>query len=273
VPARGAKAKNRPDTQTFATRLTLVTKMPNLPPARAVAHRRRWPLVAAALAIGSLVTWGAIAASRPDERAAAVAQTSDAPPEPRAAKPSAPTPPADEPSPPAVESREPESPEPPTPPPSATANDTPPSAPTRVALEIEPSDAVVLLDGKKVADPGAFELPAGVPNEGSASIVVRKDGFATRSFVVDATHRLPSRVVLKPLELGFLEVVAPGVAWAAVTVDGKNGGHTPLRKLELLEGKHRVVVKCAAVVCGSERTMLTKTIVVKPGQVTKLQAE
>ncbi len=262
VPARGGGRK-RPDTQTFATRLTLVTKMPQVPApsvAPANAGARRWPWLVALVAAGGLA-WGIATRSRPEPppptTVPAVAQR-----EPPPAPTPTPETPISTPEPDA--SHAPDEIEPaPTPVPDA------PAKPVRVALHVEPTDATILVDDEKVADPRAIELPA----DGTATVVVKKDGYGLRTFTVDAKHPLPARVVLKPLGTGFLKVYASGVTWAEVSVDGKKVGHTPTRKLELPEGKHKVVVKCVAPVCDNERTMKTQTVVIKADSLSEVRAE
>ncbi|HET6582450.1 MAG TPA: protein kinase [Nannocystaceae bacterium] len=274
LPARGKKAPKR-DTQTFATRLTLVTRTPSVPksrtgPTRVMASARRWPWLAA-LVVAGLATWAIVAASRPDAVAIAA---SDATPPSRSVAPDVRDPPvraadstqrstADE----HADATEPTT----TPialptPPEPTASE--PATPAIVRVALEPRDAAVLVDGQKV-DAAAIELPG----DRAAKVVVKKEGYAARTFVVDAAHPLPDRVELAPLGTGSLKVLAASVAYAEVTVDGKKLGHTPTKKLELVEGRHKVVVTCPAPVCQPARTMLTKTIMIKPNQTFELDAQ
>ena len=60
---------------------------------------------------------------------------------------------------------------------------------------------------------------------------------------------------------------------AEVSVDGKKVGHTPTRKLELPEGKHKVVVKCVPPVCDNERAMKTQTVTIKADSLSEVRAE
>jgi serine/threonine-protein kinase len=260
VPPR-APSRKRPDTQTFATRLTLVTKVPSAAaarPAASTSSAKRWPLAVLALALAGGVGWAAYAATRPTEEPAAVTLRAESPP-PREAPP----PEAADPTPPPP-LRAP----PPTPPPDRPAPEVIAEPATQtVALTVVPPDATVQVDGKKV-DPDAIELP----RDGAATVVVKKDGFRTRTIAVDATHRLPAKIELDKLAPGWLEVIAPGYTWAHVIVDGKNIGHTPLLKYQLLEGKHKVEVQCAADVCGSERTLKKQSVTIKAGTTIKIEA-
>jgi len=260
LPPKGGG--QRRSTETFATRLTLVTRTPILEAqqAAAAARPRRWPWLAA-LALGGGVTWAVIVAqpstaADPEPRTPVAAAPEPAPADP---VPPRSTTPAPEPAP--LSSTQPE--------PSGPETVEPAAVPPRVvSLRVEPTTASVTVDGKKAADPGKLELPRDRP----VKVVVTNDGFAPRSFLVDDEHPLPAAVTLKPLGTGKLRVIAAGVDWAEVAVDGRKVGSTP-QTIALPEGKHRVVVTCTAEVCGTKRALLTKTVTIKADATTELQAK
>ena len=63
-------------------------------------------------------------------------------------------------------------------------------------------------------------------------------------------------------EIGHIEVV----------VDGQKKGNTPTRKLELQSGPHRVIVRCVPDVCPTTRTLLSRTVTIRPGETSKVTA-
>jgi len=262
--AGSAVAPGRPQTQTFATRLTVITRSVPVQPVEGApaAGRAWWPLAALAVAaLGGAAWW----LTRPDPvvavppSMASPTLVASEPVTPRPTKPEAPplareSPPTTAPTPPIA--------------PSAA----PPAAPepSTQALVVAPKDAIVTLDGVTVADLSRIAIPAA-----GATVIIRRSGYATRKLEVDATHPLPPRVDLvanKPGGDGFLQVLAGGVEWAEVTVDGRKAGHTPTRKLSLPEGPHRVVVTCTDA-CPSKQILLQTTVTIRAGETRKLQAE
>lgn len=243
----------RPQTQTFATRLTVITRsVPVQPDAAAPTPRRRWwPLAALAFAgIGGAGWWFTRpepVVVRPPPTVAPTLVASE-PVAPRPAKPE-----------PLALPRE--------PPPTTTATI---PEPATQALVVAPKDAIVTLDGVTVADLSRIAIPAA-----GGTVIIRRAGYVTRKLEVDATHPLPPRVDLvanKPGGDGFLQVLAGGVDWAEVTVDGRKAGHTPTRKLSLPEGPHRVVVTCTDA-CPSKQILLQTTVTIRAGETRKLHAE
>lgn len=71
---------------------------------------------------------------------------------------------------------------------------------------------------------------------------------------------------------GFLQVVAPSVAWAEVKIDGRALGHTPTRALKLSPGRHRVEVRCIPDACPTPTPMLHKTVTIVPGETLTVEA-
>jgi hypothetical protein len=83
----------------------------------------------------------------------------------------------------------------------------------------------------------------------------------------------PLVITLAPLELGTLSVVAPTVAWAEVWLDGAKIGTTPLNDKPVLEGKHKLEVRCTAAVCGEDRSLLDRSVRIKPGRPNKFSVD
>ncbi|MCA9649129.1 MAG: serine/threonine protein kinase [Myxococcales bacterium] len=267
----------KPDTITFATRLTPIsgaqekvvlpedsgaTEAPAGPatstataarPATEIgAERRRLALalVAGAAAVG--LVW---ALGRGDDRPA----PRDARPEPAlAAVPSSVRPE------PAGPTTAPE-PDPPVP---TTAPA--PEPPPPVLLRVEPPDAVVTIDDERLAGRSPFSLP--VPAEGELAVTIEAEGWLKETLVLH-----PDDVGERSIELrratqgrGQLQVLAPKVPWAQVSVDGRDRGVTPMRKLELPAGSHRVIVRCVPDVCPEEKVLLRRTIEIEAGETTRL---
>lgn len=253
------KSDQRPVTQTFATRLTVVTKaFPVAAPSATTPTRNRWlPAIAIGGALG-VAAWAISRLDREPNRApepvrtpATLASTdppqADRSPREPVAKPI----PAEAPSKPLLD---------PVPTPTVAT----------VALAVSPDDAVVTVDGDKVVDLSKITIPIA-----GATVAVRRTGFTTRTIVVDAEHPLPVRidlVAVKPAGDGFLQVFASDVEWAEVTVDGRRAGQTPTRKLSIPEGSHRVVVTCTDA-CPDKQVLLTRTVKIKAGETTTLTAD
>jgi serine/threonine-protein kinase len=257
-------------TQTFATRLTAVkpepadaetgnagddddnTQVPAVSPAPAPSDSPKGKLgltpilVAAAAAAG--ITWFALQPGEqpaPSEETATRTTADDAPePDPTA---------------------------------NAILPDEPPDPQTLTpfVLTVLPADvgATILLGGKPVAGP-PFEIE--VPEDEPLAGVVSAPGFFDKSFQISPDDRgvLGTTVKLDAKEHGFLKVIAPGVNYAFVEVDGKRikGKTTPIEKHKLLEGKHRVRVLCPAQVCSVEKKLFDKNVEVSPGKLTKVEA-
>jgi hypothetical protein len=101
--------------------------------------------------------------------------------------------------------------------------------------------------------------------DGYRDQIVHLDGHAPPSS--------PLRITLAPLELGTLSVVAPTLAWAEVWLDGTKLGTTPLADKPVLEGKHKLEVRCTAAVCGEDRSVLNRSVRIKPGRENKFTVE
>lgn len=146
-------------------------------------------------------------------------------------------------------------------------------APVHVALGIVPRDASVWIDD--VAQEGSPPYSLEFPPDGTVQVRVEKKGYLsqTRAFrAVDAgaaTIKLEADI---PKGKGYLQVFATGVTWAEVVVDGQKKGATPTRKLELPSGTHRVIVRCVPDVCPQPRTLLSKTVTIRPGETAKVTA-
>ena len=83
----------------------------------------------------------------------------------------------------------------------------------------------------------------------------------------------PLVITLAPFQPGSLSVVAPTVAWAEVWLDGSKIGTTPLTDKPVLEGKHKLEVRCTAAVCGEDRSLLNRSVRIKPGRENKFTAD
>jgi eukaryotic-like serine/threonine-protein kinase len=142
---------------------------------------------------------------------------------------------------------------------------------TVIELQVSPAQAEVRLDGHALAGPPyAIEL-----------------GDTWRELTVDLTdHRgqlvrldpatppsSPLVITLVPSEAGTLSVLAPTVAWAEVWLDGTNIGTTPLTDKPVIEGKHRLEVRCTAAVCGEARSLSHRLVRIKPGRENKFTIE
>jgi serine/threonine protein kinase len=180
------------------------------------------------------------------------------------------------PAPPQPESREPEQAQP-QPPPEPTEPSEPsqlimPAAIANVSLELHPPDASVLLDGEALRGP-----PYVIALTGDRSVELRVEHPEhrplTRTLDVHTSTTEPIVIELEPLEFGTLTVLAPTVAWAEVWVDGSKLGNTPLIAKPVLEGKHKLEVRCAAAVCGTAQVLLEQSIRVRPGRALELEAK
>ena len=106
---------------------------------------------------------------------------------------------------------------------------------------------------------------------------VTRSGFVAQTFIVQAGEAQADKTLKlqreEPKGKGTLQVVSTAFAWTKVTVDGKPRGHTPTGKLELTEGRHRVLVRCVPEVCPTPTVVLDKTINVKAGELIKIDAK
>jgi serine/threonine protein kinase len=141
-------------------------------------------------------------------------------------------------------------------------------------LTVEPADAEVRVDDTVLPGPGpyAIELHA----DGPRRVEVRRRGFASRTLELGPDAGESSTVALEataPRGKGSLQVVALGVPWAEVTIDGKRHGSTPTKKIELPEGRHRVVVRCVPDACPQTRTLYSGSVTIEAGQSKKITAD
>lgn len=263
----------RPSTQTFATRLTVVTRVPAVAsaiPVAAATPRRTALLVVALLAFAVGVWWFL---QRDPDSAPTVVVGDEAPPPDAAPATKRTEPESSEPKEPVVDATQAMDDDASTPPPSDTST-TPSTMPqvepaTIVALDVTPRDATVMVDGV-ASDPARLAI-----DPGGVTVVVRRTGFVTRTLRVDREHPLPARIDLvasKPAADGYLQVFAAGVAWAEVAVDGRKAGATPTRRLSLPAGTHRVTVTCTDA-CQSREVLLQRTVTIKAGETTTLHAK
>ncbi|MFO7561274.1 MAG: serine/threonine-protein kinase [Enhygromyxa sp.] len=174
-----------------------------------------------------------------------------------------PPPPIPEPAPPRLASKAPPDPQPIPPP--VELEPEPEPASTRVILELQPQDASVSVDGRALSGP-----PHAIDLREQQSVELRVEHPEHRPHVrtldPQSVGEGPLRIELEPRKPGSLTVLAPAVAWAEVWLDGSKLGTTPLLDEAVLEGKHKLEVRCVAAVCGSDRRLLTQTIRVRPGR-------
>ncbi len=154
-----------------------------------------------------------------------------------------------------------------------TVPDPPPVAPVHVALGIVPRDAEVWIDD--VAQDGTPPYSLEFPPDATVQVRVEKKGFISQTRTFRAADAGAATIKLDadiPKGKGYLQVFATGVTWAEVVVDGQKKGATPTRKLELPSGPHRVIVRCVPDVCPQTRTLLSKTVTIRPGETAKVTA-
>lgn len=157
----------------------------------------------------------------------------------------------------------------------------PDTPPRLVGLRVKPADAKVSVDGKPVpgGSPFALVLPGGKP----AEVRIERDGHLPQTLTVPPGDLEPKSVELavdpkldakkEAKKKGSLTVLAPTVAWAVVKVDGRKRGQTPLYRLPLPEGRHRVQVDCVPPVCPSDRTLSRETVTIEANKERKVQAK
>lgn len=154
---------------------------------------------------------------------------------------------------------------------STTAETMPPPA---LVLSVEPEAATVRIGTQRFEGRSPFVLP--LPTHGVLEALVEHPGYQPKTVELRAGEPGERTLVLRPVEpqgRGSLQVLAPSVSWAEVTVDGRRFGVTPTRKLELSAGDHRVVVRCVPDVCPVSRILLRRTVEIEPGQTLRLVAE
>lgn len=154
---------------------------------------------------------------------------------------------------------------------STTAETMPPPA---LVLSVEPQGATVRIGTQRFEGRSPFVLP--LPTHGVLEALVEHPGYQPKTVELRAGEPGERALVLRPVVpqgRGSLQVLAPSVSWAEVTVDGRRFGVTPTRKLELSAGDHRVVVRCVPDVCPVSRILLRRTVEIEPGQTLRLVAE
>jgi TonB family protein len=116
-----------------------------------------------------------------------------------------------------------------------------PSAHTGLSVETRPAGGSVFLDGKSV---GTAPLTLEAVPPGSHTVKVTREGYAPAELTMDlvASSNLPPlRFALQPVS-AQLEITSEPSA-AAVEVDGKAMGQTPLTALRVEAGRHAVRVQ------------------------------
>jgi eukaryotic-like serine/threonine-protein kinase len=148
------------------------------------------------------------------------------------------------------------------------------STPSIHRLTVVPDDAEVVVDGTMLPGPGPYAIE--LTSDAARRVEVRKRGFQTRTLLLDVDAGASSAVGLEPAAprgKGSLQVVALGVPWAEVTIDGRRHGSTPTKKIELPEGRHRVVVRCVPDACAQARTLFSGHVTIAAGDSRKLVAD
>lgn len=157
------------------------------------------------------------------------------------------------------------------------ADTTPPPqpAPSWLTLTVEPSDAEVTVGGVPLSGQSPYRIP--IPDQGEASVRAARSGFVAQTFTVQAGESTGDKAITlqreQPKGKGTLQVVSTTYNWADVTVDGKSYHHTPTKRIELTEGRHRVVVRCMPKVCPTPQVVLDKTVTIKADEFLKLDAK
>jgi serine/threonine protein kinase len=156
-----------------------------------------------------------------------------------------------------------------------TSESMPPAA---LVLHVEPEGASVRIGTQRFEGSSPFVLP--LPTHGVLEALVEHPGHQPQTVELRAGEPGERTLVLRPIATpvapqgrGSLQVLAPSVSWAEVTVDGRRFGVTPTRKLELSAGAHRVVVRCVPDVCPEARILLRRTVEIEPGETLRLTAE
>jgi serine/threonine protein kinase len=155
--------------------------------------------------------------------------------------------------------------------PSPTPPEQPIQASKTIELDIRPAEAEVRVDGRTLAGPPHVVALDDAPREIAVLLADHHEQIVT----IDpaAPPSSPLVITLTPLEPGSLSVVAPNVAWAEVWLDGSKIGNTPLTDTPVLEGKHKLEVRCTAAVCGEDRSLLSRSIRIKPGRENKFSVD
>ncbi|MEX1367948.1 MAG: PEGA domain-containing protein [Nannocystaceae bacterium] len=141
-----------------------------------------------------------------------------------------------------------------------------------VSLQVEPADAAVRIGDQRFEGQSPFTLP--LPEQGTHEVTIEAAGFVTEVVVLRPGESDDRSVSLRKQEQGRgqLQVLAPTVPWAEVSVDGRSRGVTPTRKLELPAGPHRVIVRCVPDVCPEPKVLLRRTVEIEADQTTRITA-
>lgn len=134
-------------------------------------------------------------------------------------------------------------------------------------VSVTPTSAELWRDGTRMQlDGPPFELPA----DTTGALELRAPGHRTRTLALDPAGERTTSIELDPLGEGTLTVLAPGVAWAEVWIDGERLGSTPLRERPLAEGRHKLEVRCTVEVCGEAQVLLRKSLLVRADKLAKI---
>lgn len=147
-----------------------------------------------------------------------------------------------------------------------------PEPPPTVVLRVEPADAAVRIGDQRFDGQSPFSLP--LPQQGTHEVTIEADGFVTEVVVLRPGESDDRSVSLRRQQQGRgqLQVLAPTVPWAEVSVDGRSRGVTPTRKLELPAGPHRVIVRCVPDVCPEPKVLLRRTVEIEADETTRITA-
>lgn len=154
-----------------------------------------------------------------------------------------------------------------------TAEPSESTPPPALVLHVTPEGATVRIGTQRFDGRSPFVLP--LPTHGVLEALVEHPGHVAQTVELRAGEPGERTVELRPVAAqgrGSLQVLAPSVSWAEVTVDGRRFGVTPTRKLDLSAGDHRVVVRCVPDVCPEPRILLRRTVEIEPGQTLRLSA-
>ncbi len=153
--------------------------------------------------------------------------------------------------------------------------DLPPAEPAALVLHVQPPEATVRIGTQEFEGGSPFTLP--LPTHGVLEATVEHPGHEPQTVELRAGEPGERSISLEATSKGrgTLQVLAPGVSWAAVIVDGRRRGVTPIQKLELSAGTHRIVVRCLPDVCpGPEsRVLLRRTVEIEPNATVRLTAK